>query len=41
MEATYSVKNQEHSSTYTYGWKIIRQEDQVDVSNDAYKLYYD
>lgn len=39
--ADYTVYNNEPRKTYSYGWKIIRIEGNIDISEDVVKTYFE
>jgi hypothetical protein len=39
--ADYTVYNSEPRNTYSYGWKIIRLDGNIDISEDVVKTYYE
>lgn len=36
----YTLYNNEPRSSYTYGWRIIRLDGNIDISQDVVKTYY-
>lgn len=40
LTGNYILKNSEPNSTYTFGWKVYRTIDTLDLSLDAFKTYY-
>jgi hypothetical protein len=40
LTASYKVLNNEPASQYTFGWTIIRENGNIDVTNDVIKTYY-
>eukprot|EP00347_Sterkiella_histriomuscorum_P014233 403361664 len=40
LHSNFTMLNNEINTTYEYGWKIVRQDGNVDITNDAFKTYY-
>jgi len=40
VKGNFTLLNNESSSAYTYGWKIVGFEDEIEISVDAVKPYY-
>ncbi len=38
--ADYTMYNNEPNNTYTYGWKVIRINGNIDITEDVIKTYY-